>query len=281
MPPAAVADSPRVWVQPFNEANNLQSPDWITRTLHQSLVDELASTKGLELMQSTTRPAGAQYVVVAQIQREGRDLRVSGQVIDAATNKPIGGFKSTGDQRELFAIEDDMAGQIKAALPMDGKTAVAAATTQPIHIETPFAPGRFGPYEGSDLQQALRSNTPLQAPPSTPIYVNTPVYTTPTYTDNVGLNGNYPYGYGYPYGNYGYGYGNYGWGWGSGVIIINSGGNHHGHGGNGGGGMGPMPTPHGNGQAIRAASGYGGQTPPPGVINTIGGRSVPLNVAPH
>ena len=146
---------------------------------------------------------------------------------------------------------------------MEGKTAVAAATTQPIHVETPFAPGKFGPFEGSDLQQALRSNTPLQAPPSAPTYITTPVYTTPTYTDNVGLNGNYPYGYGYPYGNYGYGYGNYGWGWGSGVIIINQGDNHHGHGGNGGGGMGPMPTPHGNGQAIRAASGYGGQAPPP------------------
>ncbi len=273
---ACLADArAKVWVQPFSEANNLQSPDWITHTLHQSLVDELASSKDVQLMQSDSRPAGAQYVVVAQIQRAGADLRITGQVIDSATNKAIGGFKATGDARGLFVIEDSLATQINTILPKDGKSpaAVAAATTQPIHIEMPFAPGHYGPFDGSDLQQSLRTNAPLTAPPPppTPVYDNPPVYSTPTYTDNVGINGNYPYGYGSPYG---YDYGSYGWGWGGGVIIINQGDNHHGNGGNGNhGGMGPSQLPSGNGQAIRAASGFGGQAPPPGVINTISGRS--------
>src|SRR6201999_1278120 len=109
-----------------------------------------------------------------------------------------GGFKATGDQRGLFAIEDQMAQQINSVLPQDGKPAgaVAAATTQPIHVETPFAPGKFGPFEGSDLQQSLRSIAPLTAPPAqTPTYVDTPVAPTPTYPATVGLNANNPYGY--------------------------------------------------------------------------------------
>ena len=89
----------------------------------------------------------------------------------------------------------------------------------------------------------------------------------------VGLNGNYPYGYGgYGYGGYGYGYG---YGWPSSVIIIN----HD-----------AMATitavvatvaatlerwwwrnAPATGRRFSSVSGYGGTTPPPGVINTMGG----------
>src|SRR5688500_3113050 len=74
--------APRVWVEPFTEVNENQPPDWITRALHQALVDELAAN-GAQVSTATTKPADVQYVVSAKIQRVSGILRVTGQVTDA------------------------------------------------------------------------------------------------------------------------------------------------------------------------------------------------------
>lgn len=251
------ADGPRVVVQPFTEANERQSPDWITKTLQQSLSDELAASKSVQLLTGTAaKPADAQFVITGQIQRLDGELRVTGQVIDTGTNKAVGGYKATGSDRELFGIEDSIASQVKSVIvPPSAQPPVAAVaavpTTLPTHIETPFAPSKFGPFEGSDLQASLRNRSSLQVPTRV---VETYVVQAPQQNYNVGLNG----GYGYGYNPYGYGYGYNGWGWGGGVVIIGGGGG-HGHGG--------YCPPGSNGQAMRATTFQGNA--PVGVINTM------------
>jgi hypothetical protein len=273
----SLADGPRVWVQPFTEANPQQSPDWISKTLHQSLSDELAGIKGIQLTQSATKPADAQYMITGQIQRLDGELRVSGQVIDAKDGKIVGGFKATGSDRELFAIEDSIAQQVKPLIAPESTAAVAGApaTTQP-NVEMPFAPAKYGTYGGSDLEQSLQTNAPLQ-PNDTGTYQQ-PVNTQPTYPTNYGMYNNslygYPYGYGYPWG--------FGYGFGGNVIIVNRDGRHHGdhHDFDHRGGISVGGLPSTNGQRIRAESSFQGNPPSilthtitpgaPGTSNVIG-----------
>jgi hypothetical protein len=258
------ADLPRVWVEPFKETN--QQPDWLTRALQQSLVDELAAN-GAQVSTATTKPTETRYVVTGTIQRLDGELRVSGQVIDIE-GKTIGGFKATGSQQQLFAIEDSIGTQVSKAVGAEPQLAQAQQPAQP-RIEAPFAPNKFR-YEGSDLEDAVRRDRAIEPRPviqyDQPLY---PQYSTPMY--------GYGGGYYPPYYNAGL---NYGWGWGfntPSIIVVNNKGSHghdDGHHGDGAHGSFHQPgnntgVPANNGQAIRAVSGFGGRTPPPGVVNTI------------
>src|SRR5437763_1885424 len=128
----AVDGGGRVWVAPFGEANDAggagaaptQNPDWISRALRQSVVDDLAALKGVSVTNTTataaaanaptTLPSDVDYVVSGAIQRVNCELRVSGRIEDVAGNRTVGGFKATGGEKELFAIEDSIAGQLKS-----------------------------------------------------------------------------------------------------------------------------------------------------------------------
>src|SRR5829696_5739243 len=114
----------KVWIEPFRESNQAQQPDWITRALQQSLADEL-SANGAQVMPGQAKPADARYVVTTTLQRVNGELRVSGQVVDLE-GKTVGGFKATGTERDLFAIEDAVAQQVSQSMGLESK--VAAAT---------------------------------------------------------------------------------------------------------------------------------------------------------
>jgi TolB-like protein len=253
----------RVWVQPFSEVTESQQADWINRALHQSLVDELAAG-GAQVVTAQTKPADVQYVVSGKIQRLNGELRVTGQVTDAA-DKTVGGFKATGGEGQLFAIEDSIGQQVSSVIAPKPAVAPAPApvaaqpqapapapapANQPqpaavARVEAPFAPAKIN-FEGSDLQDAVRRNRPIEARPAiqyeTPVY---PQYAQPNYV------GTYPPYYG---SRFGYGF----------IYIPGTVGTP---------GQPSVPStglPADNGQAIRAVSGYGGRTPPPGVIHTMG-----------
>jgi TolB-like protein len=303
---ALAVEGGRVWVAPFNEANDSNAAaaaapnaDWVNRALRQSVVDDLAAIKGVSVANATaptagaanaptTRPSDVDYVISGTIQRVNGELRVSGRVEDVAGNRTVGGFKATGNEKELFAIEDSIANQLKSTL---APASSAPATSKPAGN---FAVEPGSSFEGSDLQRALADRDYLRhlqaAGEPAPEYG----YTQAGYSDYSGYravyspfllggpgyvyypnyNNYYPGNYGYGYGGYGYGYG---WGGGSNIVVINgsSGGHgHHGHGdGDHHGGGNPMPTPRPNVQAtqmqaIRNASSFAGN-PPTGVVTTM------------
>jgi len=294
VPSLAWANSGRVLVQPFSEASDQampgppssvqHQPDWINRALTQSVSDDLAGIKGLTVVSSSNTPAD--YVVSGTIQRLNGDLRVTGRVEDTSTHQIVGGFKATGAERDLFAVEDSISAQLKQIIaPQAPPIGYAQGpATQPT-LNNPFAPPPGSTYQGSDLQRALEERDYLRRlAASTPQYQPPPDYTynQPVYPADYGYGYNYPpyswgYGYGYPYG--------YWWGGGS-VVIINDRNNHHhgdgghhwdGHGWNRGDSGGFVANPGGsptqslsdNGQRIRAASSFGGaQNAPPGLITT-------------
>ena len=254
----ALAQAPtRVLVAPFTEVNE-QQPDWINRAIRQSVVDELSALSEVEVAPNnevavtpTTAQAkalGLKYIVRATIQRLNGDVRVTGRVEDVETGKTAGGFKATGPQHQLFAIEDAIGRQLKRIVaPMQAEPGLEDSrpiATGPSRggqggsgVQTPIQPIR-GVYEGSDLQRAIEDHdyirrTERRVPDD---YTYTPpqtYYPPPTYP------GGYGYGYGYGYGSGWPGWGYPSWGWNdrgdTNVVIINPG---TGTGGNGGGGNG-------------------------------------------
>jgi hypothetical protein len=75
-----------------------------------SAADDAAALKA-------AKDAGASFVVLGGYQSVENDLRITGQVIDVTTGQPVAGLKATGGQRDLFAMEDTIAAQVKRALP--------------------------------------------------------------------------------------------------------------------------------------------------------------------
>ena len=265
----AIAQAPeptRVLVAPFTEVNQQQPADWISRAIQQSVADELSALSDVEVVPidpaaaaaaaapttAQAKASGIKYIVRATIQRLNGEIRVTGRVEDVETGKTVGGFKATGPQHQLFAIEDAIARQLKRIVaPMQAEPAgleesrpVATGSTHGgVGAQTPLQPIR-GTYEGSDLQRAIQDRDYLRRTqrriPDDYTYTPPPTYYPPP---------TYPGGYGYGYG-YGYGSGWPGWGypWGhsggdNNVVIINPGSGNGGGGGVGGGGGGVTPTP--------------------------------------
>jgi TolB-like protein len=282
----ALADSKPVIVAPFTESNEQQQPDWISRSLHQSLVDDVAAIPDVTVLNASkpASPSDAKYIIRATIQRGGNgELRISGRIEEVATGKTIGGFKAGGLERQLFAIEDSIADQVRATLGGNDDPAYAQQqqrqqVTQPAPPQ-PQQPVMVadGVFEGSDLQRALldrdyvRREAIRGSVPDYDMNGGGYGYQQPLYPYTVGLNGNY----GYPgWGGWGWG----GWGWGGSVIIINKGRGHHGGDGHHGGGGGSW---HGRtSQQLRNAAvfgrGFSGQAnmvanPTSGQVRPVGG----------
>jgi TolB-like protein len=273
----AAASGGRVWVAPFIEIAGAPAPagDWTARALHQSVTDDLASAHGVTVVTTaTTRPSDLDYIVNGTIQRIDADLRVTGRIEEVATGKIVGGFKATGNERDLFAIEDAIAQQITIVVAPWTYTSAVKPTTQPAGV----APGRT--FEGSDLQRALEDRDFLRRMQQQYDYQTTPyTYNEPVYPVDYGYGFGLGGGYSYPPYYYGSGYywGGPWWDGGS-IIIINNGhnGRHHFDGGgrhfdggrrwNGGGGGGglinptPLPAVVQN-EAVRRASSWAGNPP--------------------
>src|SRR5262245_40445678 len=112
---AAATDTKSVIVAPLSEGSEQQQPDWISRSLHQSLVDDVAAIPGVTVLNASkpANPSDAQLIIRSTIQRGANgELRITGRIEETATGKTIGGFKAGGSERELFSIQDSLGKQV-------------------------------------------------------------------------------------------------------------------------------------------------------------------------
>jgi TolB-like protein len=218
---AAMAEPAKTIVLPLAELTNKEgSPTWVSRAVGQSLADELARVPGVEVATAAaTQPAvdldaaikqaresQARFAIFGNFQQVAGQIRVSGQVVDATVGKSIGGFKATADERELFALEDLIADQVKRvlrdALPL--VAIVPPGQQNPPLVIKPLRPI----FEGSDLQRALEDSRPLRPERIVPDvrqryyddfdYISYPIYYSPLYTSCYPFyRSSFRYGYGY------------------------------------------------------------------------------------
>jgi TolB-like protein len=165
----------RVLVLPFATASGTGS-EWMGRAVQQDLLADLTQGTTARVVAPSSVPAatdeqgavkaareaGASIVVFGQAQASGKDVRITGQVIDVATATPLGAIKATGPSDELFHLEDALAGQIFATLP---RTLLTAQASQ--GIEQPQRPAPVNPLAKPQEPAPVAVN-PLARPDPTP-----------------------------------------------------------------------------------------------------------------
>ena len=228
--------------------------DWIGRAAQEDLASELTRnttarikapfesrpTPDLDSALKRAKEARATHVVFGQAQSMEGMVRISGQVVDVESKKPLGTLKITGPRASLFDLEDALARQVCAVLPQDSLKPDTLRALQenppspairlddlepePIRVFPPYASEDYSVPERYDTAPIIVINV------STPSFDDViPAYTWPAY-------GYTPYGslyqpmaysspfYGYPYAWYGTGsYFGYPWAFNGGVVVVNGG----------------------------------------------------------
>jgi TolB-like protein len=209
--PARSPSDRLVLVLPQYAPSQSASP-WLGKAIQQDMVADLIQMTHSRVIAPASAPAasdeqaaleaarsaGAEFVVYGQLQTSGNNVRVTGQVLDAAHGQTLGSIKATAPADDLFPLEDSLAAQAARALaPALGLATARAPQTQPGGEYQPYVSGPQPIYSVPDYYSA-----PEVSPPT--YYSDSPYY----YPD---------YGYGaYPY-------------WGGGIIIGGAFGGFHDH----------------------------------------------------
>ena len=105
---------------------------------------------------------GASHVLVGSLRRAGSRLRINAQLVDAATDFPIWSERYDREMEDVFAVQDEIASKIAAALRItlssEEQEALAAKPTENLHAYDLYLRGRnFARRVGrQDMQFALQ-----------------------------------------------------------------------------------------------------------------------------
>lgn len=200
-----------VLLLPLSPVN--QADAWIGQAVQQNLLNELGRTPLVSPVTPTTQPvqpvadsiqalkageaAKTAYVVFGSYQINEGALRLTAQVLDTQTARIVGSAKATGSMRDLFALEDELAGQVRSVL---------ASLRPPVEARKPFTPvvplavaqAAGGLQEGAriagpllDNRQAV--NAPDWRPPMRDFLVNSNNYYYSYYSPRTYLLSPYVY----------------------------------------------------------------------------------------
>ncbi len=222
----------KILVLPFQAINPADTNLWVGRSVQESMVADLIATVPDRVVSSDQTAAsldaaialgkqrGARYVVAGGFVTANQELRITGQIIDVDSGKPVGAIKVTGAPSQIFRMEDGLAMQVKGQI-VPGQQPANAPPPQALQHQQAQQPQPL--YQApidvngvrTDYNQPLVTGTYATQPAVVtyaPDYNNYVYYPPATY---------YPYDYGYypyyPYCDYGYGcYPYYGYGLGIG-----------------------------------------------------------------
>jgi TolB-like protein len=126
-------DSPTILVLRFETPGDADNADWIGRAAQEDLATDLTHNttarikspfepKAFSDYDSALRRARevhATHVVFGQAQAMDANVRLTGQVLDVASGRPLGTLKITGPRSSLFDLEDALSRQVCAVLPRE------------------------------------------------------------------------------------------------------------------------------------------------------------------
>src|SRR5665213_196751 len=116
----------KILVLPFMALNPNDASAWMGKSIQESLVADLTVSApdrvvsgqqiapSVEAALNLARQNGARFVVAGGFASSGQQLRITGQVLDVQTGKPITGLKATGEPSQIFGMEDSLAMQVKS-----------------------------------------------------------------------------------------------------------------------------------------------------------------------
>ena len=203
----------KILILPFQPVNPNDPAPWLGKSIQESMASDLTvavpdrvivsdqPAATLDAAIAMGKQRGARYVVAGGFVTIDRELRITGQIVDVETGKPVSGLKATGEPATIFQLEDTLAGQVRSqvlGIPAQPAAADAPPVLTPIPPErlqnpAPQQPQVVTPTPASDASGVQTDYSSYAVAPTPPIYGT---------TDN-----GYYYYPGYDYGSYpGYAY---------------------------------------------------------------------------
>jgi adenylate cyclase len=124
-------DRPSIAVLPFVNMSSGQEQEYFSDGLTEDLITDLSKISGLLVIarnsvftykgtpvkvQQVGRELGVRYVVEGSVRRAGSRLRVTAQLIDAATGAHLWAERYDRDVEDIFALQDELTQKIVAVL---------------------------------------------------------------------------------------------------------------------------------------------------------------------
>ncbi len=197
---------PSLAVLPLANLTGNSDEEYFADGMTDELITRLSQVRALKVISRTSamqykgsrkplpqiaRELGVKMLVEGAVRRAGAEVRVSAQLIDAATQRSLWADSFERSLTNVFAIQSEIAraivGRVKAELtPLEKKRLAAASAVNPEAHEA-YLKGRFYllEYSGGNLQRAIESFlTALRADPGyAPAYAGlAETYRTISYT---------------------------------------------------------------------------------------------------
>src|SRR5271165_5657206 len=141
----AVAPRLSIVVLPFANLSDNREQQYFADGITEDLTTDLSRIVGMFVISRNTaftyrnkpvetkqigRELGVRYVLEGSVRRSGNRLRVSAQLIDAATDAHLWAERFDRDTSDLFALQDEITSRIAIALNSTLVTAAAGRTTE-------------------------------------------------------------------------------------------------------------------------------------------------------
>jgi adenylate cyclase len=125
-------DKPSIAVLPFNNMSGDAEQDFFADGITEDIITELSRFRELFVISRNSsfkykgsavdvsrfaRELGVQYVVEGSVRKAGKRVRITVQLIDAATNRHVWAERYDRDLEDIFAIQDEVTTAIVATLP--------------------------------------------------------------------------------------------------------------------------------------------------------------------
>ena len=161
----------------FENLSGMKEDEYLRDGITEDITTELSKIKRLQTFSRAVvtayrdkavtagqvgRELGASHVLVGSLRRAGNRLRINAQLVDAATDFPIWSERYDREMEDVFAVQDEIASKIAAALRItlspQEQEALAAKPTENLHAYDLYLRGRnFARRVGrQDMQFALQ-----------------------------------------------------------------------------------------------------------------------------
>jgi adenylate cyclase len=130
-PAAASAAKPSIAVLAFSNLSDDPDQEYFSDGISEDIITDLSKLPGLHViarnstftykgkpvdLKQVVRELGVHYVLEGSVRKAGNRIRVTGQLIDAATGAHLWADRFDRDLTDIFAVQDELAQKIVAAL---------------------------------------------------------------------------------------------------------------------------------------------------------------------
>ncbi|MGX5843051.1 tetratricopeptide repeat protein [Mesorhizobium sp. ArgA1] len=145
-PKFSVASRPSVAVLPFANLGGDPGQDYFVDGITEDLITDLTKLSGLDViarnsvfaykskpaaLADVARDLGVRFVVEGSVRRTGEQIRLNAQLIDTATGDNLWANRFDRGMEGVFAVQDEMSGEIAKALGMQPSAAESERMARP------------------------------------------------------------------------------------------------------------------------------------------------------